>query len=329
MQPGEEKWPAENNQAGLSALSLCLFHQPQPNAMDSTAETTATPEAGTSEDPGHNGETTAQTNLGFETELPDGNSFTERREIQKLVERLGEPGVRGHDELSIHDPSGEFNFDLSAQREGSGVLYHVRRKTVGELVGLLMEIKKAKGLWHNERPEPRASYHLPFGAPIPPATSAQAIVSPGGNEGWFVRIVLMDRARELEGLAEDTRYRQPMTWDATTTKYHREDPAREVADALNETFWDLGSTSRAAKAWTEWHERGRWESYAAETLRRISEYSTTEDVRESGSTWDWPSNVRKEATDAARTVGYEVAQELLGLPSRMRWSGSSIPGQYA
>ena len=297
--------------------------------MDSTAEMTTAPEAGTSEDPGHDGETTPQTNLGFETELPGGNSYTERREIQKLIDRLGEPGVRRHDELSIHDPSGEFNFDLSAQREGSGVLYHVRRKTVGELVGLLLEIKEAKGLWHNGRPEPRASYHLPFGAPIPPATTAQAIVSPGGNEGWFTRIVLMDRGRELDTTAESTRYRQPMTWDVTTTKYHRENPAREVAEALNETVWDLGSTRRAAKAWIEWHERGRWESEAAETLRRIAGHSATEDVRASGSTWDWPSNVREEATEAARTVGHEVAQELLGMPSRMRWSGASIPGQYA
>jgi len=313
--------------------------------MDTTAEMNTAPEAGTPKDPEHNVKTNSQTNLGLQTELPDGNSYTERREIQKVIDRLGEPGVRRHDELSIHDPSGEFNFDLSAQREGGSVLYHVRRKTVGELVDLLKEIKKAKGLWHNGCPVrlfprgldvvlipeivPRASYHLPFGAPIPPATSAQAIVSPGGSEGWFIRIVLMDRRRELDNTAEGARYRQPMTWDATTTKYHREDRARGVAEALNETFWDLGSTSRAAKAWIEWHERGRWESEAAETLRRIAWHSATEDVRASGSTWDWPRGVREEATDAARTVGHEVAQELLGMPSRMRWSGSSIPGQYA
>jgi hypothetical protein len=297
--------------------------------MDATAEMNTAPEAGTPKDLEHNVKTDSQTNLGLQTELPDGNSYAERRKIQKVIDRIGETGVRRHDELFIHDPSKEFNFDLSAQREGGSVLYHVRRKTVGELVGLLKEIKKAKGLWHNGCPDPRASYHLPFGAPIPPATTAQAIVSPGGSEGWFTRIVLMDRRRELDNTTEGNRYRQPMTWDATTTKYHREGAARAVAKALNETFWDLGSTSRAAKAWTEWHERGRWESDAAETLRRIAWHSATEDVRVSGSTWDWPSNVREEATEAARTVGHEVAQELLGMPSQMRWSGSSIPGQYA
>lgn len=228
----------------------------------------------------------------------------DRLELRDEADGLTDEEVRGHPELALHEKNGEMDLDRYAQERGEGnggILYRTRRRKVNDLVELGQEVYGD---------EPRLNIHLPLGAPIPPVTEVVLTCKEGGNEGWFTRLLLIDRSAEKgEG-----RYRGPVVREVWSAK-HLSKPS--VKEPVEDRIWDLGSTRKAKEAWEWWHQEGAYETEAAAICRGIASRQSTDRVRKKGSAYEWPQQTRQKAEEAWKTLGWSIARDLMGLPERV------------
>jgi hypothetical protein len=228
-----------------------------------------------------------------------------RRELQNEADGLSDEEVRAHPELTLHEKSGKMDLDRYAKEkraeETGGILYRTRRRHVRALVALGEEVYGD---------EPRLNVQLPLGAPIPPATDVVLTCTEGGNEGWFTRLLLIDRSKGAPG----GRYRRPVVREAWCAK-HLSQP--EVKQPIEDRIWDLGSPRKARKEWEWWHEEGAYETEAAATCKSLSGRQSTDRVRAKSSAYEWTQATRQKAEEAWMALGWPIARELMDMPKQV------------